>query len=155
MAPSLVLNKFSIGLFGNLFTEELAGRVLSAQSPTQARAACVVAALLFATIGLSPAIIGLWARSTLTHFDLCQAQDQVIGVALQQLLPDKMAGNEHILVSILILESLNTVDTSILMCAKVMASQTRKLVPHAAGVDHAMIVLALSSLAEIIGTRLL
>ena len=59
VAPSLAANKFAVGLFGNLFTEELAGRVLVARSPQQARLACLIACLLFGTIGLAPAILGL------------------------------------------------------------------------------------------------
>ena len=62
VAPSLAANKFAIGLFGNLFTEELAGRVLAAKSPQQARLACLIACLLFGTIGLAPAILGLWSN---------------------------------------------------------------------------------------------
>lgn len=148
---SLAVNKFAVGLFGNLFTEELAGRVLASKSARQAKLACFVAALLFATIGLSPAIIGIWSKHSgvLTGSEgenPCDAQDQVIGMAVQRLLPSQLTGKEQLLAGILILESLNTVDTSILMCAKVMASQARKhrLLPEAAFADHATIVLALA-----------
>ena len=93
VAPSLAANKFALGLFGNLFTEELAGRVLSAKSPRQAKMACFIACLLFGTIGLSPAILGIWSNYSGSlkmseGQDLCDSQDQVIGVAVQRLLPD-------------------------------------------------------------------
>ena len=107
-------------------------------------------ACLLGTIGLAPAILGLWSNyngllKTSDGQDLCESQDQVIGVAVQRLLPPQLTGKEHVLVGILILESLNTVDTSILMCAKVMASQARRcqIWPQAAWADHAAVVLAL------------
>lgn len=149
VAPALAANKFAVGLFGNLFTEELAGRVLSAHSPRQAKMACFIACLMFGTIGLSPAILGIWSNYSGSlkmseGQDLCDSQDQVIGVAVQRLLPSQVTGKEHMLIAILILESLNTVDTSILMCAKVMASQARRyhILPQGGWVDHATIVLA-------------
>ncbi|CAK9065168.1 unnamed protein product [Durusdinium trenchii] len=147
VAPSLAANKFAVGLFGNLFTEELAGRILSARSPGQAKVACIIAALLFGSIGLSPAVLGIWAKSMLKHaeMDLCESQDEIIGMTVKQLLPGQFHGRDHLLVAILILESLNTVDTSILMCAKVMTNQAQRFrfTLQIPGADTASIVLAL------------
>lgn len=56
-------NTFAVGLLGNLFTEELAGRVLLAGSPREARAASFAACGLFGVLGLAPAALGIWARS--------------------------------------------------------------------------------------------
>ena len=66
-------------------------------------------------------------------------------MAIQRLLPPQLTGKEQVLVGILILESLNTIDTSILMCAKVIASQARRcqVLPQAAWADRATVVLAL------------
>ncbi len=150
VSPSLAANKFAVGLLGNLFTEELAGRVLTAESPGRAKLACSLASLLFGFIGLSPAILGVWAKSQgilqAEGQNLCdESQDQVIGLAVQRLIPGELFGKEQILVAILILESLNTVDTSILMCGKVMANQARRLqMFDGSWADHAAIVLALS-----------
>eukprot|EP00434_Breviolum_minutum_P006781 symbB.v1.2.005984.t1/scaffold276.1/size251734/6 len=152
VSPSLAANKFAVGLLGNLFTEELAGRVLTAESPGRAKLACSIASLLFGFIGLSPAILGVWAKSQgilqMEGHNLCdESQDQVIGLAVSRLLPEgELFGKEQsILVAILILESLNTVDTSILMCGKVMANQARRLqMFDRSWADHAAIVLALS-----------
>lgn len=150
VAPSLAANKFAVGLFGNLFTEELAGRILSARSPGQAKVACIIAALLFGSIGLSPAVLGIWAKSMLKHaeMDLCESQDEIIGMTVKQLLPGQFHGRDHLLVAILILESLNTVDTSILMCAKVMTNQAQRFrfTLQIPGADTASIVLALGFL---------
>eukprot|EP00438_Fugacium_kawagutii_P019019 Skav234577 [mRNA] locus=scaffold2869:207684:209081:- [translate_table: standard] len=155
VAPSLAANKFAVGLFGNLFTEELAGRVLSARTERQAKVACLMACVLFGTIGLAPAILGTWSKhsgllKSSENENVCDSQDQVIGMAGQQLLPPEFIGKQHILVAILILESLNTVDTSILMCAKVMANQARRyqLLPEATWADHATVA---CSLAVVIG----
>lgn len=150
VSPSLAANKFAVGLLGNLFTEELAGRVLTAESPGRAKLACSIASLLFGFIGLSPAILGVWAKSQgilqMEGHNLCdESQDQVIGLAVQRLLPGELLGKEQVLVAILILESLNTVDTSILMCGKVMANQAKRLqMFDRSWADHAAIVLALS-----------
>lgn len=148
VSPSLAANKFAVGLLGNLFTEELAGRVLTAESPGRAKFACSVASLLFGFIGLSPAILGVWAKSQgilqVEGQNLCD-ESQVIALAVQRLLPGELFWKEQILVAILILESLNTVDTSILMCGKVMANQARRLqMFDGSWADHAAIVLALS-----------
>ena len=76
---------------------------------------------------------------------MCESQDDIIGVAVQRLLPGQFGGQGHFLAAILMLESLNTVDTSILMCAKVIASQARRhsFLPELPAADYASIVLAL------------
>lgn len=123
-------NTFAVGMLGNLFTEELAGRVLLAESPRRARLACMCACLIFLVIGLAPAALGIWASSVpglLIGEDgvhLCNKEggkDHVLAMSLGKL--SFLQGSEKALYLLLLVESLNTLDTSILMCAQVMELQ--------------------------------
>eukprot|EP00927_Polykrikos_kofoidii_P053992 TRINITY_DN48498_c0_g1_i1.p1 TRINITY_DN48498_c0_g1~~TRINITY_DN48498_c0_g1_i1.p1 ORF type:complete len:423 (-),score=68.90 TRINITY_DN48498_c0_g1_i1:63-1331(-) len=126
-------NMFAVGALGNLFTEELAGRVLLARSPLAARTACFVAAAIFLIIGLAPALLGVWARGALSLTDaegnnLCDEQDDLLPLALRQLFPE-LPALERTMSFVLIFESMNTIDTSILMIANVVHSQVARLLP--------------------------
>lgn len=152
-------NMLAVGVFGNLFVEELAGRILLAGSPRHARIACVIAALAFGVVGFAPVFLGLWARSEPTRLldswgvDLCKEdQDSIISVIPQRLVPGWMFGAGWTLRTALLVESLNTVDTSVLMCAKVMETLVGRALPTFQDDPWLATSATVASLAMVVGS---
>lgn len=170
------LNTFMVGMMGNLFTEELAGRILLARSPAHARAASFIAAAIFSVAGLAPAAIGIWAGNAAevlgsnSKGELCKEdQDLIVVRALPHLLPTWTQGLPHLLPTwmqglqemfslqgmfsiILIVESLNTVDTSLLMCSKVLADSVSRFIPTLSAIPYVQHLALATTLALVVGT---
>lgn len=109
-------NLLAVGVLGNLFSEEIAGRILLARSPAHARWACFLAAAVFLVVSLAPVALGVWASSAgvlAGDARLCELnQDGVLAAALHELVPRWAQGAQPVLAAVLVVESFNTLDTS-------------------------------------------
>ena len=98
-------NLLAVGVLGNLFSEEIAGRILLARSPAHARWACFLAAAVFLVVSLAPVALGVWASSAgvlAGDARLCELnQDGVLAAALHELVPRWAQGAQPVLAAVL------------------------------------------------------
>lgn len=113
MAPAeeswlLTLESWSIPIIGSLFAQELIARTLAARSPQVARHACLLAAVIYVTIGMLPLVLGLLGPALVPNLE---DPEQVLPAIAQAYLPPVLY---MVFAGALISAILSTVDSALL-----------------------------------------